>query len=54
MYVRFVQTEDITVEDTVTETSIVGSGKGSVSLNAGELYAGKSLRIRAAGYFSDI
>lgn len=49
----FVQTADVILTNTVTETSIVGSGVGSKTLVAGFFNApGKVLRVRLAGIYS--
>jgi len=45
-------TADATVGNTTTETSLVGTGVGSLTLPANFLIAGKTLRITACGYYS--
>jgi hypothetical protein len=50
--VLFVQTADQTVTNTVSETTILGSGVGSLTLPANFLVAGKMLRVRIAGIYS--
>ncbi len=51
--VIFVQTADKTVTNTTSETSIIGTGVGSVTLSAGFFNAaGKSLRIKLGGIYS--
>ena len=49
----FSQTADVTIASTTTETTIIGSGVGTVTLPANFFTVGKTLRIRAIGYFSD-
>lgn len=49
----FVQTADVTVTNTVSETSILGTGVGSKTLAAGFFNAsGKTLRVKIAGIYS--
>lgn len=48
----FTQTADQTVTNTVTETSILGTGVGSKTLSANYLIAGKTIRIRIGGIYS--
>lgn len=49
----FVQTADKTVTNTVTETTMIGTGVGSTTLPAGFFgVAGKVLRVRLAGIYS--
>lgn len=48
----FTQTADATVTNTVTETSILGTGVGTKTLPANFLVAGKSVRIRVGGVYS--
>lgn len=54
--VLFVQTADKTISNTVTETSIVGTGVGNLvttmTLPANYLISGKTLRIKAGGVYS--
>lgn len=50
--VVFTQTADKSVTNTVTETSAVGTGVGTVTLPANTLIAGKTFRIRIGGVFS--
>ena len=47
----FVSTGDATVANTVTETTIIGSGVGTLTLPANFLVAGKTIRITAKGYY---
>lgn len=49
----FCQTADVTVADTVTETTLIGAGTGSVTIPANKLEQGDTLRIIASGYLSD-
>jgi|SRR5579871_922125 len=48
----FIQTADATVGNTNTETSIVGTGTGSVTLAANFLTTGRTLRLVMRGYHS--
>lgn len=48
----FTQTADATVTNTVTETSIIGAGVGTLTLPANFFTAGKSIRIRIGGIYS--
>lgn len=50
--VLFTQTADKTVSNTVAETSVVGTGVGSMTLPANFFVAGKTLRIRIGGIYS--
>jgi len=50
--ILYVATADATVGNTNVETSLVGTGVGSVTLPANFLTAGKSLRLRMYGYHS--
>lgn len=50
----FTQTSDVTVFNTQSETSLLGTGTGSLTIPAAALRAGKSLRIRAYGYHSAV
>ena len=47
--VLFTQTATVTVNTSVTETTLIGAGTGSVTLPANFLVAGKTIRIRAWG-----
>ena len=49
----FSQTADVTIASTTTETTVIGSGVGTVTLPANFFTVGKTLRIRGLGYFSD-
>lgn len=49
---RFAQTADSTVANTVTETTLVGTGSGSATLAANYFAAGRSIRITASGVYS--
>lgn len=48
----FTQTADKTVTNTVTETSIVGTGIGTLTLPANFFVAGKTIRFRIGGIYS--
>jgi hypothetical protein len=50
--VIFTQTADKTVTNTVTETSIVGTGVGTLTLPANFFVAGKTLRVRIGGVYT--
>lgn len=50
--VLFTQTSSATVANTVTETTIIGSGVGSVTLPANFFVAGKTIRLRGYGFHS--
>lgn len=48
----FTSTANATVVSTGAETTIIGTGVGTLSLPADFFVAGKTLRVRASGYFS--
>lgn len=48
----FTQTADKTVSNTVTETSIIGTGTGSLTLPANFFTTGKTIRLRVGGIYS--
>lgn len=48
----FQQTASVTVGNTAAETTLVGSGVGSVTLPANFFIVGRTLRVRAAGVIS--
>lgn len=50
--VLFVQTDTVTVANTVTETAISGTGVGSLVLPANFFIVGRSIRLRGFGYHS--
>lgn len=50
--VLFTQTADKTVTNTVTETSIMGTGVGTATLPANFFVAGKTVRFRIGGVYS--
>lgn len=50
--VIFTATADATVTNTVTETSIIGTGVGTTTLPANFFVAGKSIRLRIGGTYS--
>lgn len=50
--VTFTQTADKTVTNTVAETSILGTGVGTLTLPANFFIAGKTIRIKVGGVYS--
>lgn len=48
----FTQTEQVTVSNTTTETSLVGDGSGSVLFPADYFSIGKTIEVRTAGLVS--
>lgn len=50
----FTQTASVTVANTVTETTLTGSGVGTLTIPANTLVAGGTYRIRADGYIADL
>lgn len=50
----FTQTADATVTNTVTETSIIGSGVGTLTLPANFFVAGKTIRVTMSGVYSTV
>lgn len=48
----FIQTQSITVGNTATETTLTGTGVGSLTIPANFFTAGRSIRIKALGYHS--
>lgn len=48
----FIQTQSVTVANTVTETAITGTGIGTLTLPANFLVAGKTIRLRGQGFNS--
>lgn len=52
--VLFTQTATGTVANTAAETTLVSTGVGTMTLPANFLVAGRSLRIKASGFFSTI
>jgi len=48
----FTATTTATIANTTTETTLVGSGVGSLTFGANTLTAGKTIRLRCAGYWS--
>lgn len=50
----FTQTSDKTVGNTTTETSLVGTGSGSMTLPANTLKAGTTIRVKMKGYVSGV
>lgn len=50
---HFTQTADVTVANTGSETTLVGTGIGSATLAANRLAAGHTIRVMASGYLSD-
>ena len=53
-YTLFTQTQTITVANTVAETSLVGTGVGSVTLPANFFTVGRSINIRLWGIHSSV
>ena len=49
---HFTQTADVNIVNTVTETTLVGSGTGTATLPIGFLVAGKTIRVECEGYYS--
>lgn len=49
----FVSTDDATVADTTTETSLIGSGEGTLTIPANTLAPGRVYRLYIQGYLSD-
>jgi len=52
-YIQFSQTADQTIANTVTETTLFGTGKGSLTLPANFWTAGKVIRATISGDFAD-
>lgn len=50
----FVATEDVTVADTTSETSIVGAGVGDKTLRVNALRVGSTIRLTVRGFISDV
>jgi hypothetical protein len=50
----FTGTAGVTVSNTSTETTLLGSGVGSLAIPSGLTVAGKCLRFRARGYWSTL
>lgn len=48
----FTQTADKTVTNTVTETSLIGTGVGTMTLPANFFVAGKTIRLRIGGIYT--
>ena len=51
--VLFSQTSSVTVSNTTTETSLLGTGLGSATLPANFAAVGRSIRVRSYGYISN-
>lgn len=49
----FNQTASVTIASSVTETTLTGAGKGSLTLPVNFFKVGKSIRVRVRGYVSD-
>ncbi len=47
----FAQTASVAVRDTATETTLISSGIGTVTIPANYLVVGKTIRLRASGFF---
>lgn len=50
--IQFSQTASVTVVNSTTETVLNGAGQGSVTIEAGTLVAGKTIRISAGGTYT--
>ena len=50
----YIQTNSVTVANTVTETTLVGTGIGTVTLPANFFAIGKSLRLALTGFHSSV
>lgn len=48
----FAQTQTVTVGNTVTETTLVGTGQGSATLPANFFFVGKTIRCKMLGFHS--
>ena len=51
--VIFSQTNTVTVANTVTETTILGTGTGTTTLDANDLTVGKNIHVKVRGIISD-
>ncbi len=51
--ILFSQTSNVTVANTTTETSLLGTGIGSATLPANFAVAGRAIRVRSYGYISN-
>lgn len=49
----FLQTVNVTVGNTLLETSLIGAGSGSVSIPANRLGIGSTVRVKARGFITD-
>lgn len=49
----FTQTADVTVANTTSELTLLGSGIGSLTLPANFFYPGRSIRVKLWGYFTN-
>jgi hypothetical protein len=54
LQLEYVSTASGTVGGTGSETTLIGTGVGSLTLPANFFTVGKSIRIKANGYFSDV
>jgi len=52
--VMFTQTADKTVANTTTETTLIGTGVGTLTLPANSLIAGRTVRIKMSGIYSTV
>jgi len=50
----FTATATATVANTGSETTLIGSGVGSLTIPSADLYAGKTVRVKARGYWSTL
>ena len=48
----YTQTDSITVGNTASELTLVGTGVGNTALNANDFFAGRSLIVYANGYYT--
>jgi hypothetical protein len=53
-YALFTMTATATVVNTGTETTLIGSGTGSLTIPTADIIAGKTVRFRAMGYWSSL
>ncbi len=51
--VDFTQSEAVTVASTASETTVVGTGEGSLTIQKNSAAVGKTFRVKATGYYSN-
>lgn len=51
--VDFTQSASVTVASTASETTLVGTGEGSLTIQKDSLAVGKTFRVTAFGYYSN-